>query len=111
MIRMIKEFINNLKDFFRPFEPEVLACYQHKIPDSVDVAIKSDGKKYIAKILIKSNKDTLFTQASDKAELEEMVNDAVATYYEIPSKYSKMLLISKRYQDPTLIKAKALKVA
>jgi len=108
---MIKDFFNNLKDSFSPIEPEVLACYQHKIPDSVDVAIKRDGNKYFATILIESNKDTLFTQASNKAELEEMVNDAIATYYEIPSKYSKLLLISKRYQDPTLRKAKALKVA
>jgi len=108
---MIKDFFNNLKESFGPIEPEVLACYQQKIPDSVNVDIKKDGKKYFASILIESNKDTLFTQASDKAELEEMVNDAVATYYEIPAKYARLLLISKRYQDPTLRKTKALKVA
>lgn len=108
---MIKDFLYNLRDSLKPIEPEVLACYQQMIPDSVGVMVEKDGERYFAKIIIESNKDVLFTQASNKAELEEMVNDAVATYYEIPPRYSKLLLISKRYKDPALKKTKMLRLA
>lgn len=98
MLRSVQNFI----DSFRPVHAEVLLNYQHKMPSTLNVKIGKDGKQYYAEVSGLDNKDMLFTQARDRAELEEMVNDAVATYYEIPYRYARLLLISKRYVDPDL---------
>lgn len=107
---------NNFIDSRRPIEPEVLECYQNKMPDGILVKVnEGENKKFWAEIFIdnKGKKDILYTQASDRNDLEEMVNDAVATYFEVPFQYANLLLISKKYNDPALSKKprRALKTA
>lgn len=77
------------------------------------MGVKKDKRsnKYYAEIHGLNNDDILFTQASGRAELEEMVNDAIATYYEVPYRYARSLLINKRYKDPTLKRKSALRTA
>ena len=96
----MKRFLRNIVDSYRPVELEVLACYQQKLPPSLDVLVhKKEKGGYWAEI-----EGVGVTQASSREELEEMVNDAVATFYEIPYRYAKRLLISKLYRDPELEK-------
>ena len=97
--------VNNFIDSFRSVEPEVLRCYQHKMPEQIFVGVKKDKKgKFWARILVENDgkKDILFTQADDRERLEENVNDAVATYFDVPYRYAQQLLINKLYYDPTL---------
>lgn len=104
--------INNIKDSFKSIEPEVLACYQNKLPDVIFVKMAKDkNDKYWAEIQI--DNDSLFTEANSRDKLEDNVNRAVACYYEVPRQYIPHLLISKRYSDPHLLKNKktALKTA
>ncbi len=102
---------NTIKTIFRPkIEPEVLKCYEDKLPGRIEVAVNvdSDGR-YWAKIKLEN--DTLFTEADTRDKLEENVNKAVACYFEIKKEYIPYLLINKRYYDSTVKRKSALKTA
>ena len=100
-----------LNYFIAPkIEPEVLKCYEDKLPEVIYVRVSRDENgKYWAGINVEN--DTLFTEATSRNKLEENVNKAVACYYEVKKEYIPYLLINKRYNDPTLAKVKALKSA
>ena len=100
-----------LNSLFPPkIEPEVLKCYEDKLPEVVYVRVVRDKNgKYWAEIKVED--DTLFTEANSRDKLEENVNKAVACYYEVKKEYIPHLLINKRYNDPNLAKRKALKTA
>jgi len=107
---------HNIIDSFGSVEPEVLECHQNKMPENILVKVNPDkGGKIWAEIFIdhQGEKDTLYTQAADRNDLEDMVNDAVATYFDVPYRYANSLLISKFYSDPALSKKsrKSLKTA
>lgn len=110
----MKRAVLNIIDTFRPIESEVLECYQNKTPKEIEVAIKGDptGKVW-AEISGLENDDVLYTEAKNRSDLEEKVNDAVVTYYDIPYRYARHILVNKRYHDPELAhkKKKALKAA
>lgn len=99
-------FIKNIIDSFKPFDKEMVLFYQHKLPSKILVRMNFDKsrKEYWAKIIIDENsKDAIYTKAKSRSKLEENVNDAVVTYYEVPYKYAKHLLINKHWRDPELI--------
>jgi len=97
--------INNYIDTFRSVEPEVLECYQEKLPDMVHVNYSYDKKNNILfASIIGVDKDVLFTQAKNQEELEDMVNDAIITYYDIPYRYARLISINKRYKSISSLK-------
>lgn len=102
---------NTIKTIFQPkIEPEVLKCYEDKLPDRIEVVVNVDpDDRYWAKIELEN--DTLFTEASSRDKLEENVNKAVACYFEVKKEYIPYLLINKRYYDPTHKRKPALKTA
>ncbi|MDO8495680.1 MAG: hypothetical protein Q7S32_04190 [bacterium] len=103
---MKRVFLNAL-DFFKAVEPEVLSCYQNKMPDVIEVGIKNDKSgKIWAEIKGFENNDILYTEANNRSDLEDKVNDAVVTYYNIPYRYARYILVNKRYDDPNLVRKK-----
>jgi len=110
----MKRFVFNAIDLLKPVEREVLECYNNKMPAMIEVQIQSDPSgKVHAEIKGFENDDILYTEAKNRSDLEEQVNDAVATYYDIPFRYARFVLVNKRYHDPELArkKKKALTVA
>lgn len=106
--------LRRLLEKFKSVESEVLECHQNKLPHMIGVHYDFDKKrkKYFARIEI-DDRDVLFTEAKTREKLELNVNDAVATYYEIPSRYFDLLTFNKKlYHDPELAKKeKVLKLA
>jgi len=81
-----------------------------KLTEKIFVGVAQDKNgKYWAEIRVEN--DTIFTEANTRDKLEENVNKAVACYYEVKKEYIPYLLINKQYNDPTLERKKALKVA
>lgn len=83
---------------------DVLAFYKNKLPSQIAVKVHKDNdtNKYWAEVEADKKGDAIFTEASSRDRLEDMVNDAVTTYYEIPERFSRSLLITKIYHDPEL---------
>ena len=102
---------NTINRVFRSkIEPEVLKCYEDKLPDRIEVEVNIDPDgRFWAKIKLEN--DTLFTEANTRDKLEDNVNKAVACYYEVKKEYIPYLLIGKRYYDPEVKKKSALKTA
>ena len=109
---MLKTIHNHI-DAYRPVESEVLECYQNKLPDMVQVNVGYDkNSKMLFAKFTGTGRDELFTQARNLEELEDMVNDAIFTYYEIPHRYARLISINKRYTDlSSLVRTKQLKIA
>ena len=65
--------------------PQVLIAYKWGFKEKIEVTINSskDGG-YIARV---NNLSGCITQAENGKELFEMVNDAVYTYFQIPTEY------------------------
>lgn len=110
----MKRTVLNVIDVLKPVESEVLECYQNKMPERIEVGVKGDPSgKVWAEIRGFENDDVLFTEAKNRSDLEEKVNDAVVTYYDVPYRYARYILVNKKYNDPDLAhkKKRALKVA
>lgn len=72
-------------NFNKKIVPEALYAYRSRIPNSLNVLIKeSEDGGYWAEIL---NIPGCITQAENGEELFYMVNDAVYTYFQVPSEY------------------------
>jgi len=100
---MLLRFIENL----RPIVPEVLECHQNKLPKGIGVKYVQDGESGKWFAVIRLEKEDLFTEANSREGLEYSVNDAVASYFDIPDKYFAQMSLDKRfYKDPQLLKNK-----
>lgn len=94
--------------------PEVLMHYRDKLPARIIVTpgFDKDTQRWVAKIQLEKDGDTLYTEADNRDELERMVNDAVATYYEIPTHYMDHLFVGRIiYRDPELNKERKVLVS
>lgn len=103
-------YIYNIIDSFKPVDKEAIECYQQKLPESINVRVNYPSKgKCVASIRV--GEDILYTQARNQEELEDMVNDAVYTYYEVPPRFTKYLILSKKYNNPSLARKRAIQHA
>ena len=67
-------------------DQEELFALSWKIPARLEIEIKESDGMYVAKITSYAD-DNVVTQAKTGQELVEMVNDALYSYLDIPSKY------------------------
>ncbi|MDO8513843.1 MAG: hypothetical protein Q7S37_05050 [bacterium] len=105
----LNKLINETKGkYFRKFDPEMVHFYRTKMPKKLNVKIHQDENcnKYWAEIDFdgKSSKDKIFTQAKNLNNIDTMINDAIATYYEVPFIYAKHIVISKNYEPEGKLK-------
>ena len=97
------ELFRRVKNLFtsQTVEPEVLEMYRHRIPTRIFVQVRFDdhAKQWVAEIELPNTEDHLFTESENQDALTHMVNDAVMTYYDVPSAYAAQLA---HFQNPAL---------
>jgi len=93
--------VRKVRNFFtsKAVLPEVLDTYRHRIPERilVQVAFDDQAKRWVAKIELPNTKDYLCTESDTQDDLTDMVNDAVMTYYDVPTTYVSHLA---HFQNP-----------
>ncbi len=77
---------------------EAFVAYYNRLPDNIAVQWFRDGDFIVGKI--KSEDKEFYTQAKDVNEFVEMVNDALATVYNIPRNYLEVVKNARTY-SPT----------